>query len=212
MSSKTETLITRKTVAKSDTSKIVKWAVGAVVAFAVLVGLIFLIRYIVSKYKKPKECGAKNPTGTCATTGYKCNNGTCAKACTLANVATDCTGTQDCVEGYCKERLGTCSAAMIETCKKNNQDCVGGRCFDRTCTADLINTCKSSGQICSGGRCVPCQPGSADCGVGSYCDAGVCKTGNAPYSYNPFAPPCQPECGAGSYCDAGVCKTGTAPS
>jgi hypothetical protein len=150
----------------------------------------------------------------------------------------DCSAlTQDCKVGVCMQnkctaqnqtngmsctasgKPGTCSNGACQC----TPQCSGKECGDNGCGGTCPPGC-SGGQMCVGNQCVDCQNdaqcaslnGSDGC-VEGYCDAGSCKTRNAPStkscrgsgtcrSGSCCTPDCTNKCGVANGC-GGTCPT-----
>jgi hypothetical protein len=182
------TIVEQKSSSKSNVL-----IIGALVFFFLILPLVIILAIVLTK-KKP--CSDKNLKGTCATSGYVCDNGTCmppAKKCTASTAGTDCSSGEDCTGGICVARPGACTTAIIAACVAKNQVCQAGICIANTVCTDAQNAnCALTDQLCSaGGTCIdkPCAS-NANCTAPNFvCLSGTCKPISPPGPLTPVIPP-----------------------
>lgn len=118
----------------------------------------------------PAEC---NTDSTCATklgAGAKCLNGSCVAPTDQCNDATQCPGTEQCVDGVCTPGCDTthpcptgyaCDARGVCTGNPNpcttSAQCTGGNvCVEGHCASPCGSGC-GTGLVCTSGGCIPDQ-------------------------------------------------------
>lgn len=135
----------------------------------------------------------------------------------------DCTGTELCIEGYCRPLDDTCArdrdCAPGNVCLNNEctpictndaacapgDSCQGGFCRPDTSECTTSSSC-ALGEHCIDGRCLPgCDAPGSSCVAGSYCamEDELCRPDWAP---EPFCDE-DSDCMSGRRCVSGVCRT-----
>lgn len=173
--------------------------------------------------------GTCTPSGACTAdtecaTGFWCDfRGTCVPrdpdAC---RAHADCTGTELCIEGYCRARDAACeldrdcapgnlcvNSECTEPCTADDTCSAGDTCQDNFCRpaseCDTSSSC-ARGEHCVDERCLPdCLPPGTTCTAGSYCapEDQLCRPDWEP---EPFCAE-DSDCMAGRTCLDGVCRT-----
>jgi hypothetical protein len=159
-------------------------------------------------------------------TGAQCLDGVCYSAANQCSDSTQCTGTQQCVQGVCTP---TCSSTIScptgyscdtqnMVCSGNSAPCggadggaaacsAGTTCVQEHCVAPCAEggTC-SGGLVCVDGGCMPNQQPTFVCSVDGQQDS--CAAGSICLHHNCYIS-CNPEAGASACMDAdqfNICK------